>query len=199
MVLAAAVAGLFVAVGCGSERPPPGGSAPVSPGARPATAASTFPATAVPPASGTCTPAVGWTAAEQTSWLRLHVQRQAGTRYISIVKDRLPLCQPLPVQIEFWSVAVTPGLFGGQGSLETTSISRKEFAVDGRTGYAVELAPVPTERCTGLLMAVYVGGPLTEADLPLFLDSGGLADTTVSFRGARVVYGAYAHDTAQRC
>ncbi|WP_416982453.1 hypothetical protein [Streptomyces sp. T028] len=154
--------------------------------------------------TGGCRADGRWSERERAAWLRTAVTFRgtadgAGPSYADasvVVRaprtgDARPLCQPLAVQIEFWTFSKETGL---------SSVLRSRIDTDGgrtRTvGFPTGLPADQDGVCAGVLVAAYVGAPLTTAELPDTApdltdtaDGADAADTNVPFRTARI--GAY--------
>lgn len=97
------------------------------------------------------------------------------------------VCQGVPVQVEFWHVVLTS--VAGRVSYTMNSAQRKQVAIDGRRAVTVK-APKGFEArdCGGTLTAVYLGKPLTEAEMPAELDPAGSGGGDVEFNTDRVAF-----------
>ena len=151
--------------------------------------------------AGGCRADGHWSGREQAAWLRTAVAFRgtadgAGPSYegASVVVraqhtgDARPLCQPLAVQVEFWTLTATANW------TEMSSLMRYRLSADGsRTRTVGFPAALPTGQdgtCTRVLVAAYAGAPLSDRELPQ--KTGDLAtagDADVRFGTERI--GAY--------
>ncbi|MCX5062786.1 MULTISPECIES: hypothetical protein [unclassified Streptomyces] len=151
--------------------------------------------------AGGCRADVHWPEREQTAWLRTAVTFRdtadgdnASYEKASVVigaqptGDVRPLCRPLAVQVEFWTLTATAA-----GS-EMSFVMRYQLSTDGsrtRTvGFPVGLPTVRDVTCTRVLVAAYPGPPLTDGEQPRTTrDPAATGDTGVRFGTKRI--GAY--------
>ncbi|MER5433528.1 hypothetical protein [Streptomyces sp. NPDC002588] len=127
--------------------------------------------------TGGCRADGHWSGREQAGWLRSAVtfsgtaggtdpsyEDASVTVRTPRTGDARPLCEPLAVQVEFWTLTTTTA------GTETSSVMRYRLATDGgrtRTvGFPSGLPAGREAACVGVLVAVYAGAPLTGAELP---------------------------------
>ncbi|WP_189323822.1 hypothetical protein [Streptomyces flaveus] len=151
--------------------------------------------------AGDCRDDGHWSGREQAAWLRTAVSFRgtvdgAGPSYedASVVVrarhtgDGRVLCQPLGVQVEFWTLSArTTGT-------ETSSVMRYGLSADGsrtRTvGFPRGLPDGQDGICTRILVAAYAGAPLRGRELPRTTRDLAIAgDMDVRFGTERI--GAY--------
>ncbi|MER5182780.1 hypothetical protein ABT009_31255 [Streptomyces sp. NPDC002896] len=133
------------------------------------------------------------TAKEQARWLRQTVSFPGGTTRQGAVAltgsrdaaDDVPLCAPVTVRVEFWKLTLTTA------GTDVASVQRTRLRTDGRRDHSLSLPPTLSARqrdvCTGVLIAAYVGKPLTEAELPEDIGRAALAGSAeIAFRSDRV-------------
>ncbi|MEU5893243.1 hypothetical protein ABZ835_41380 [Streptomyces sp. NPDC047461] len=146
----------------------------------------------------------GWSAKEQAQWLRPSAsfpwtKADEGTAESAADEDAAvvirpsdtddggPLCEPLTVQVEFWKLTATTA------GTDMTSVLHYRLDTDGTEHRAIGFPPGLSagERgaCTGVLMAVYSGTRLANAELPEDIDHLTSATTDVKFGTDRI--GAY--------
>ncbi|MET8080989.1 hypothetical protein [Streptomyces sp. NPDC005303] len=118
-----------------------------------------------------------WSQRQQAAWLRSAVAfrdptGRGGSPYqVAAVEIRAartgdvrPLCEPVAVQVEFWSLTATAT------GTEMSSVMRYRLSADGSRTRSVDFpAGLPAARdsaCTRVLVAAYVGAPLTQDQLP---------------------------------
>jgi hypothetical protein len=150
--------------------------------------------------TGGCRQDGDWSGREQAAWLRNAVTfrgtGEGGPSYehASVVVrpprtgDVRVLCRPLAVQVEFWTLTATPA------GTELSSVMRYRLSTDGsrtRTvGFPSALPAGGDGTCTRVLVAAYVGAPLTSGQLPrMTRNLTAESDPEVRFRTDRV--GAY--------
>ncbi|KOU66796.1 hypothetical protein ADK57_17530 [Streptomyces sp. MMG1533] len=149
--------------------------------------------------TGGCRDDGHWSGREQAAWLRTAVAFRtegAGPSYedASVVVraqhkgDARVLCQPLTVQVEFWTLTATAT------GTEMSSVMRYRLSTDGNRTRTVGFPPgLPTGQegtCTRILAAAYAGAPLSGRELPRTTRDLGIAgDKDVRFGTERV--GAY--------
>ncbi|MFJ8109141.1 hypothetical protein [Streptomyces sp. NPDC096132] len=139
-----------------------------------------------------------WSEREQTAWLRTAVDFRgtadgADPSYedASVVvraprtDDARPLCRPLAVQVQFWTLTATTT------GTRTSSVMRYRLDVEGsrtRTvGFPGGLPTAPDGACVAVLVAVYTGDPLTGEELPRTTsDLAGAGDADVRFGTERI-------------
>ncbi|MEV7340290.1 hypothetical protein [Streptomyces sp. NPDC093544] len=142
-----------------------------------------------------CHPNAGWTPKEESAWLMLRAYTPDENWYdgpdtvrisAAVAGSSGPLCEPLTVQVEFWEL--TYGSAAGQTSatggaeqapdyyFDMRSVQRTELRVDGRKEHLVEqpkkLYADDRSVCTGALLAIYSGKPLTSEELPENINTG---------------------------
>jgi hypothetical protein len=161
--------------------------------------------------TGGCRADGHWSGRQQAAWLRPAVAFRgtadgADPPYegASVVVraqrtgDVRPLCQPLAVQVEFWTLTATTT------GTEMSSVMRYRRSTDGsrtRTvGFPAGLPSGQDGACTRILVAAYAGAPLAGGELPRTTrDLATSGDTDVRFGTQRI--GAYrllpAQDSAQ--
>ncbi|MEU5323703.1 hypothetical protein AB0G67_44230 [Streptomyces sp. NPDC021056] len=148
--------------------------------------------------TGGCRDNGDWSGREQAAWLRKAVAfhgttEEAGPLYEGaavVVRaqhsgDERPLCRPLAVQVQFWTLTATAT------GTETASVMRYRLSADGsRTRTVGFPAALPTGQhgaCTRVLVAAYAGAPLSDRELPRKtrdLATAGEAD--IRFRTQRI-------------
>ncbi|MFF4586023.1 hypothetical protein [Streptomyces sp. NPDC001388] len=142
-----------------------------------------------------------WSEREQAAWLRTAVAFRGTAdgadpayEHASVVVraqhpgDAGPLCRPLAVQVEFWSLTATTT------GTRMSSVMRHRLDTDGSGTHSVRFPTgLPTGRdgvCAGVLVAAYAGAPLTGEELPGQIpDLAAAGDADVRFGTERV--GAY--------
>ncbi|MFE9438848.1 hypothetical protein ACFYO2_07560 [Streptomyces sp. NPDC006602] len=144
----------------------------------------------------------GWSAKQQAQWLRPTASfpeataaekagESAADEDAAVVihprdtADGGQLCEPVTVQVEFWELTATTA------GTDMTSVLRYQLATDGTEDRAIGLPPGLSAKergaCTGVLMAVYAGARLTEAELPKEIDHlTSTATTGVEFGTDRI-------------
>ncbi|KAB1146684.1 hypothetical protein F7R91_13940 [Streptomyces luteolifulvus] len=144
--------------------------------------------------AGGCRDDGGRSARERAQWLRPAVSfDEAASGEEAAVEigprgtgDGGPQCDPVAVQVQFWRLTATPS------GTELNSALRVRLGSEGGEGRTVGLPPGLSAKergaCTGVLMAVYTGPPLTGGELP---DGGtghvdGIATPKVKFRTDRI-------------
>ncbi|MET8677967.1 hypothetical protein ABZW18_10330 [Streptomyces sp. NPDC004647] len=162
-------------------------------------------------------------------WLKLNVDTpgsafalgQDAVELQRAVEGYGPLCKPITVQVEFWRLTYTaaergPVTGGGLGAasprpnyyFDMAVMKRKQVRFDGRKEHSIPLPErvraVKLTPCTGSLIAVSVGGPLKEKELPkdisTFIRDGVTDSEDVKFRTRRVAeYGLTAPSAPQVC
>ncbi|KKD03150.1 hypothetical protein [Streptomyces sp. WM6386] len=127
--------------------------------------------------TGGCRDDGDWSGREQAAWLRKAVAFHGTTEGVGpsyegasvVVRaqhagDERPLCRPLAVQVEFWTLTATAT---GTG---TASVMRYRLSADGsRTRTVGFPAALPTGQdgaCTRVLVAAYEGAPLSDREQP---------------------------------
>ncbi|MFF4257866.1 hypothetical protein ACFY1L_42435 [Streptomyces sp. NPDC001663] len=146
--------------------------------------------------TGGCRDDGHWTGRQQAAWLRTAVTitadgTQPSYKDASVVVrpprtgDVRVLCQPLAVQVEFWTLTATTS------GTEMSSVMRYRLSTDGsrtRTvGFPAGLPGGQYGTCTRVLVAAYVGVPLTNRQLPRMTRNLGAADDTdVRFATERI-------------
>jgi hypothetical protein len=145
--------------------------------------------------AGGCRENGDWTAAQRAEWLRPAVSfpEAAPDNDAAVVirpraaGDRGSLCEPIPVQVQFWKLTATAA---GTDMRPVLHIRLAGGGGDDRSiGFPAGLSARDRDGCTGVLMAVYAGAPLAASELPK--DIGHLLPGTgeVRFRTDRI--GAY--------
>lgn len=142
-----------------------------------------------------------WSGRQQAAWLRTEVAFRgtadgAGPSYegASVVVrtqhagDVRVLCQPLAVQVEFWTLTATTT------GTEMSFVMRYRLSTDASRSRTVGFpAGLPTGQdgtCTRVLVAAYAGAPLTDGQLPRTTrDLAAAGDSDVRFGTERI--GAY--------
>lgn len=142
-----------------------------------------------------------WSGRQQAAWLRsavaFHEPTDGGGSpyqdatveiHAGRTGDVRPLCEPVAVQVEFWTLTAT-----ARGT-EMSSVMRYRLSADGsRTRTVGFPAGLPTRRdgtCPRVLVAAYPGPPLTDGELPRTTrDPAATGDTGVRFGTERI--GAY--------
>ncbi|MFJ6495021.1 hypothetical protein [Streptomyces virginiae] len=135
----------------------------------------------------------GWSAQQQAQWLRSAVsfdEDASGEEAVVEVRPRgtadgRPLCAPVTVQVQFWRLTAT-----ASGN-ELSPALRVQLGTDGSEkrlfGLPPGLSAAERDACTGVLMAVYAGTPLTADELPEGIDRlGGDGVPEVTFRTDRL-------------
>ncbi|MEU6256767.1 hypothetical protein [Streptomyces sp. NPDC047043] len=146
--------------------------------------------------TGGCRDDGHWTGRQQAAWLRTAVTIRGtvdGSSYTDasvVVRpprtgDVRVLCQPLAVQVEFWTVTATTT------GTEMSSVMRYRLSSDGsrtRTvGFPAGLPGGQDGTCTRVLVAAYAGAPLTDRQLPrLAGDLSTADDAAVRFATERI-------------
>ncbi|MET7651916.1 hypothetical protein [Streptomyces sp. NPDC005486] len=151
--------------------------------------------------AGGCRADENWSPTEQAAWLRTAVDFRGtadgtdpsyeGASVVvraQLTGDVRPLCQPLAVQVEFWTLTATAA------GTEMSSVMRHQLSTNGSTTRTVGFpADLPTSQditCTRVLVAAYSGPPLTDGELPSAPgDLAATGDTEVRFGTERI--GAY--------
>ncbi|WP_326584736.1 hypothetical protein OG889_40955 [Streptomyces sp. NBC_00481] len=143
-----------------------------------------------------------WSQRERAAWLRTAVAFRGTAADVAdpsydkasvVVRagrtgDVRVLCQPLAVQVEFWTLTATT-----KGT-ETSFVMRYRLSTDGsraRTvGFPAGLPAGQDGSCTRVLVAAYPGAPLADGELPWTTrDLATSGETDVRFGTARI--GAY--------
>ncbi|WP_146067834.1 hypothetical protein [Streptomyces sp. Ru72] len=160
-----------------------------------ATAPSASPTPPYPTGSAGCHPGDGWTQKETADWVRLESETPdtftpaAGSVRLrtSLLGYDGPLCAPVTVQVQFWKltygstgkrdVVPRPTESGPDYYFSMRSLGRTQVRFDGTAEKSV---PVPKSLyddnrtvCEGALLAVYVGKPLLDRELPKEIRIGG--------------------------
>ncbi|WP_406102412.1 hypothetical protein [Streptomyces canus] len=148
--------------------------------------------------TGGCRDAGDWSGRAQAAWLRAAVAVHGTTdgadpsyAQASVVVrgprtgDVRVLCQPLAVQVEFWTLTASTT------RPELSFVMRYGLSADGgRTRTVAFPAGLPTGRdgtCVRILVAAYAGTPLAGAELPrLTGDLATAGDADVRFGTARI-------------
>jgi hypothetical protein len=185
---------LLALTGCGGEpttaaaaavspSPSPSPSPSASPSPSPSAAPTTHPVATTP----TCKNTKGWSVGETLAWVRPLVRYDTDVQLGSYdLTDTV--CTAIGVQVQFWNISFTTTVAGV--SYDMKSVLRKQVPFDGRRH--VSVAPpgdLGSGDCAGYVMAVYVGKPLTDSELPETIDFSGPAYLTneIEFRTDRVV------------
>lgn len=162
-----------------------------------------------------------WTGKEAAAWLNLETYIPYGSGDPSITLNTTkagyngPLCQPVAVQVQFWTVtyAANPRHDGSVGSTDKSpdfffvmkTVKRQTIGFDGRKAARVTLPPhfydVKRSVCVGSLIAIYPGQPLSAKELPENITSGNnIIPTDVDFRTDRIADHSWSPPTApQTC
>ncbi|MFI7541028.1 hypothetical protein [Actinoplanes sp. NPDC049599] len=179
----------LVLAGCSSTEQPAAGSAATATAVTSAPAASSpAPSRSVAPSARPCQRTTAWSQTQTLNWVRAMSETDSSSNVVLGGNDDVDdLCKGLAVQVEFWRVDLTS--FVGNASFELKSVLRKQVTIDGRRTVTIKPPKNFSAReCTGILTAVYVGKPLTEAELPTELDPAGMAGKAVEFDTDRVAY-----------
>ncbi|MCL6735679.1 hypothetical protein [Streptomyces neyagawaensis] len=141
--------------------------------------------------AGGCRENGDWTVEQRAEWLRRAVSfpesapdDAAVVTHPRTAGNRGSLCEPIAVQVQFWKLTATAA---GTDMRPGQHIRLATSGGDDRSiGFPAGLSAGERGGCTGVLMAVYVGGPLTGSELPK--DIGHLTPGTaeVRFRTDRV-------------
>ncbi|WP_158973167.1 hypothetical protein [Streptomyces griseus] len=136
-----------------------------------------------------------WTAPQRAHWLRPSVsfpESAPGNDTAVVIRPRAvdnrgPLCEPIAVQVQFWKLTATAAGTDMRPEL------RIRLATGGGAarsiGFPAGLSAGERGGCTGVLMAVYAGVPLTEGELPKNIGHLVPGTAQVRFRTDRI--GAY--------
>jgi hypothetical protein len=161
----------------------------VGPAATAATSAASTPASAAPttPSPLPCQQTAAWSQTQTVNWVRAMTQTDSpGNVVLGKNTAVASVCKGVPIQVEFWNVVLTS--FGGSVSYTMHSAQRKQVSIDGRRTVTVKTPKDFVARdCGGTLTAVYVGKPLTEAELPTTLEDA-MVGGTVEFQTDRVAF-----------
>lgn len=132
-----------------------------------------------------------WSPARRAQWLRPSVSfpEAADDEAAVVIRPRSPadggpLCEPIPVQVQFWKLTATAT---GTDMTPALRIRLAGLGGSGRTiGFPAGLSTGERDSCTGVLMAAYAGAPLDWSELPD--DTGRLGSSTskVRFRTDRI-------------
>jgi hypothetical protein len=170
---------------------------------------SASPSPPYPTNSAGCHSTDGWTQEQTVDWVRLEsktpesfTQLHENVRLTkSLVGYDGPLCAPVTVQVQFWKLTYGSPADGDKVPLPSESspdyyffmesVKRTEVRIDGTAEKSI---PVPTSLydgklsvCEGALLAVYVGKPLTDKELPEEIQTGGSTfGDNVSFKTERI-------------
>ena len=193
----------------------PSPSTPSTPVTAPTTLSAVYP---TGPAG--CHADHAWSATQAAEWLKFE---QLGSPtwmdgrwgHVHFAKSKPgfdgPLCDAVTVQVQYWKVtyrAAGNASVGGGGTqryvFTTASLARTRLRVDGRSVKDVyapkSVASAAASPCVGYLVAIYIGGPLTEREMATDISTGGLVGQTISFPTKRVADSRFAEPSApQRC
>jgi hypothetical protein len=151
--------------------------------------------------TGGCRDDDHWSGQQQVAWLRsavaFHEPTDGGGSpykdaaveiHAGRTGDVRPLCEPVAVQVEFWTLTATAT------GTEMSSVMHHGISADGSStrtvGFPADLPLGGDGACTRVLVAAYAGAALTKNELPGPLpDVSTLRSADVRFRTDRI--GAY--------
>ncbi|MET7689901.1 hypothetical protein ABZT06_18295 [Streptomyces sp. NPDC005483] len=142
--------------------------------------------------AGGCREDGTWSPARQAQWLRPAVsfpQAAAADEAVVVIRPHLPadggpLCEPIPVQVQFWKLTATAT---GTDMTPALRIRLARLGSRERTiGFPAGLSTGERDSCTGVLMAAYTGAPLDWSELPDDTGRLGSGTSEVRFRTDRI-------------